>query len=164
MATPVPPSIDCPGVDVRQGAGMLNIVAKASQPTAGDLRYQLSFGQFARECAVAADSVTIKVGVQGRIIVGPQGGPGNVDVPIRYSVVREGSEPRTIVTKFKRVPVTVAAGDTNVSFVDVEGGLTFPMPPSTELEAYVVYVGFDEVGDKPAPKPPAKNVKRAPKT
>jgi hypothetical protein len=164
-ATAVPPSIDCPGVDIRQGAGMLNIAAKpGGDATAGDLRYQLSFHQFARECSVADGLVTIKVGVQGRIIVGPQGGPGQVDAPIRYAVVREGPEPKVIVTRFKRVPVTLAPGDTNVAFTDVEGGLTFPMPPAAELEAYVVYVGFDEIGEKPAPKTtPARN-RRSPKT
>jgi hypothetical protein len=35
-----------------------------------------------------------------------------------------------------------------VQFVDVEEGLSFPLPSSSELEAYVVYVGFDEIGDK----------------
>jgi hypothetical protein len=32
----------------------MNIAAKATDATAGDLRYQLSFGQTARECAVQA--------------------------------------------------------------------------------------------------------------
>jgi hypothetical protein len=164
-AQPVAASVDCPGVDIRQGASTMNIAAKATQaPTAADLRYQLSFGQLARECRVAAGTLNIKVGVQGRVIVGPQGGPGNVDVPVRYAVVREGADPKTIVTKFKRIPVTVAAGETNVGFVDVEDGLNIPMPTTSELEAYVIYVGFDEIGDKPAPKTPAKSAKRPPKT
>ena len=92
--------------------------------------------------------MTIKVGVQGRVILGPMGTPGQVDVPLRYAVVREGPEPKTIATKFKRVPVTVAPGETNVECVDVEEGMTFPMPSRSELDAYVIYVGFDEVGDK----------------
>jgi hypothetical protein len=163
-AQPVAASVDCPGVDVRQGASTMNIAAKTAQaPSPADLRYQLSFGQFARECMVAAGSLTIKVGVQGRIIVGPQGGPGSVEVPLRYAVVREGPEPRMIVTKFKRFPVTVPLGETNIGFTDVEDSLSFPMPPTAELEAYVVYVGFDEIGDKPA-KPPPKSAKRPPKT
>src|SRR5262245_20407051 len=41
-AAPVPASIDCPGVDIRPGAGTLNIATKAGQATANDLRYQLS--------------------------------------------------------------------------------------------------------------------------
>jgi len=162
-AKPVAASVDCPGVEIRAGTGTLNIAAKtASQPTAADLRYQLSFNQLARECLLADSNLTIKVGVQGRVIVGPQGGPGNVDVPLRYAVVKEGPEPKTIVTKFKRVPVTVSPSQTNVPFVDVDDSMTIPMPSPTELQAYVIYVGFDEVGDKPVA--PAKGTKRPART
>jgi hypothetical protein len=157
--TPSAPDVECPGVDIRTGAGTLNIAAKSAQATAGDLRYQLSFGQTARECIVQSGAMSIKVGVQGRVILGPMGGPGIVDVPLRYAVVREGPQPRTIVTKFKRLPVSVAADQTHVQFVDVEEGLTFPLPPSAELDAYVVYVGFDEIGDKNEKKP-AKTAKK----
>jgi hypothetical protein len=137
----------------------LNIAAKTGDATAGDLRYQLSFGQTARECIVQGGTMSIKVGVQGRVILGPMGGPGKVDVPLRYAIVREGPQPRTIVTKFKRVPVVVAPDQSYVQFIDVEEALTFPMPSGSELDAYVVYVGFDELGDKNEKKP-AKAAKK----
>src|SRR5215831_21398388 len=158
--TPSAPEVECPGVDIRTGASTMEVAAKSAQPTAGDLRYQLSFGQTARECLVQAGTMTIKVGVQGRIVLGPLGGPGQVDVPVRYAVVREGPEPRTIVTKFKRIPVVVPPEQMHVQFVDIEEGLTFPMPSSGDLEAYVVYVGFDEIGDRNEKRPPAKSTKR----
>ena len=157
--TPSAPEIECPGVDIRAGASTLNIAAKNTQATAGDVRYQLSFGQTARECLVQGNTITMKVGVQGRVILGPMGGPGQLDVPLRYAVVREGPEPRMIVTKFKRVPVVVPPEQPHVQFVDVEEGLSFPMPSSAELDAYVVYVGFDEIGDKNE-KRPAKSSKK----
>jgi hypothetical protein len=157
--TATAPDIECPGVDIRAGASTLNIAAKTTQATAGDLRYQLSFGQTARECLVQGDTLTIKVGVQGRVILGPMGSPGQVDVPLRYAVVREGPEPKTIATKFKRLSVIVGPDQSHVQFVDVEEGLTFPMPTPSDLEAYVVYVGFDEIGDKNEKKP-AKAAKK----
>ena len=141
----------------------MEIAAKTAQPTAGDLRYQLSFGQTARECTVQAGVMSIKVGVQGRIILGPMGGPGNVGVPLRYAVVREGAEPRTIVTKFKRIPVTVGQDQTHVQFVDIEEGLTFPVPKASDLDAYVIYVGFDEIGDKNEKKPATSARKVSPR-
>ena len=152
--TPSAPEVECPGVDIRTGASTMNIAAKTTDPTAGDLRYQLSFGQTARECAVQGATMIVKVGVQGRVILGPMGGPGKVEVPLRYAVVREGPQPKTVVTKFKRIAVTVASGQTHVQFVDIEEGLAFPMPSKSELDAYVVYVGFDEIGDKNEKKPP----------
>jgi hypothetical protein len=159
---PAAAEIECPGVDVRQGASTLSITAaKTNQPTAGDLRYQLSFGQIARECIVQPGLMTIKVGVQGRVIVGPAGGPGQVDIPLRYAVVREGPEPKTIVTRFKRAQAMVGPNDANLPFTDIDDGLTFPMPSLAELETYVVYVGFDPVGEKPEKKPPPKTAKRS---
>jgi len=134
----------------------MNIAAKTTDATAGDLRYELSFGQTARKCAVHGATMIIKVGVQGRVILGPMGGPGKVEVPLRYAVVREGPQPKTVVTKFKRISVTVAPGQTHVQFVDIEEGLSFPMPSRSELDAYVVYVGFDEIGDKNEKKPHAR--------
>jgi hypothetical protein len=154
--TPSAPEIDCPGVDIRAGASTLNVAGKtaqAGQSGVNDVRYQLSFGQTARECAVQAGTMNIKVGVQGRVVLGPMGGPGQVEVPLRYAVVREGPEPKTIVTKFKRIPVTVPPDQTHVPFVDIEENLSFPTPSNSELEAYVVYVGFDEIGDKNEKRP-----------
>jgi hypothetical protein len=160
--TPSAPEYECPGVDIRAGASTLNIAAKTTQATAGDLRYQVSFGQTARECMVQGSTMAVKVGVQGRVIIGPMGGPGLVDVPLRYAVVREGPEPRTITTKFKRLPVTVGPDQAHVQFVDVEEGLAFPLPPGSELEAYVIYVGFDAAGDQ-SERRGAKSAKQPPK-
>jgi hypothetical protein len=154
--TPTAPDYECPGVDIRTGASTLNIASKAVEATAGDLRYQLSFGQTARECAVQGTTMSIKVGVQGRVILGPMGGPGQVDVPLRYAVVREGPQPKTVVTKFKRISVTVPSGQTHLPFVDIEESLSFPVPARSELDAYIIYVGFDEIGDR--------NEKKSPKT
>jgi hypothetical protein len=161
--TPSAPEVECPGVDIRTGASTLEVAAKSEQPTAGDLRYQLSLGQTARECLVQAGTMSIKVGVQGRVILGPMGAPGQINVPLRYAVVREGPQPKTVVTKFKRVAVAVPADQTHVQFVDVEEGLSFPLPPKSELEAYVVYVGFDEIADRNEKKPAKSGKKLAPR-
>ena len=102
--------------------------------------------------------MTIKVGVQGRIILGPTGGPGHLDVPMRLALVNDLVQPKTIWTKLYIVPVEVPAGQTNVPFVQIEEGITFPLPEPSDLVTYVVYVGFDPAGIKapPEPKKPRK--------
>src|SRR5215211_1025240 len=147
---------DCPSVDVRTGASTLAIATKTEGATATDMRYQLSFNQMARQCYRAGATVRIRVGVQGRLVVGPAGAPAQADVPLRYAVVREGVEPKTIVTKFRRLPVAIPPGATNVAFTDIEEDLSFPMPSLVELQAYVVYVGFDDIGDRTQRPAPAK--------
>ena len=155
---------DCPGTEVRNGASTLTITAQApQQTTASDVRYQLTIGQLARQCMLVGRTMRMKVGTQGRVIVGPAGAPTQVDVPIRYAVVREGVEPKTIATKFRRIAVALPPGETNVMFSDVEEDLSFPLPSYADLDAYVVYVGFDEIGDRndrrPAPKKSAPRPK-----
>jgi hypothetical protein len=158
LATESLPSMDtdCPTVDIRPGASTLAIAAKAQQATANDLRYQLTFTQLARQCALAGPVIRMRVGVQGRVVVGPAGAPNQVSVPLRYAVVQEGVSPKTITTKFRRIPVTMPSGALNVTFTDIEEDLSFPLPPPGALDAYVVYVGFDDLGDRDERRPPAK--------
>ena len=101
-----------------------------SDPSALALRYQVTIGRTARECLVRGDALTIRIGMEGRIILGPAGGPGQLEVPIRYAVVLEGIEPKTITTKLHRVPVVVPPGQGNLAFSHVEEDLTVPLPPA----------------------------------
>lgn len=150
-ATGPDPDQDCPTVDVRQGAATIQVMATAKDPNPGALRYQLSVSRTARDCAIAGANMTMKVGVQWRVILGPAGAAGQVDVPLRLAVVREGVEPKTIWTKFYKIPVVLPPGQTNVPFTYVEENLAFPIPPVGELDAYVVYVGFDQNMKEPPP-------------
>lgn len=150
-----PAEVDCPGVDIRQGASTLSITAPGAESAAMSTRYQVGIAQTARECAALGGVMTMKVGVQGRVLLGPAGGPGQVDIPLRMAVVQEGPNPKTIVSKFYRLAVAVQPGQTSVPFEHIEQDLTFPMPGAAALEAYVVYVGFDpqSLNQKPERKP-----------
>ncbi len=147
--------IECPGVEVRSGASTLAINGPGDA-TPMNMRYQVTIGQTARECAALGGVVTMRVGVQGRVLLGPAGGPGQVDIPLRLAVVQEGPDPKPIVSKFARLNVAVPAGRTQVPFVHVEQDMTFPMPRGNLLESYVVYVGFDPAPAKPQPKQKSK--------
>ncbi len=159
------PDVNCPRVEVRIGASTLTI-GPTGDKAAMSLKYQGTFSRAARECAVVDGNMVMKIGVQGRVIVGPAGGPGQVDVPLRFAVVQEtpgGSTP--IATKFIRLPVMIGPNDGNVPFTHIEDAISFPLPaPTTLLDDYVAYVGFDpltaEAQDqqkqKPKPKPRPK--------
>ena len=161
--------IDCPLINIRPGASTLTIGATSS--SAGDsgstnngamaVRYQGTFVRAARECALVGGNVVMKIGVEGRIIIGPAGGPGQVDVPLRIAVVEETTaHTKVIVTQLIRIPVTVPSATENPTFTHIEEGVTFPMPAN--LDNYVVYIGFDPIAaaaqdhPKPAPKPKPK--------
>ena len=149
--------VECPEVQVRTGAATLMIGSKPGEgePAALDVRYQGSIIRTARECHVNAGVMTMKIGIEGRIITGPAGGPGTVDVPLRIAVVHEGVNPKTVVSKFGRETVTVSGAIDRVSFTHVDSDVAFPLPqPLGDIDQYVAYVGFDPVSAQPEKKTP----------
>lgn len=147
----------CPSVTVRTGAGTWQVTE------GGALRYQGNVGQLARECSIVGQTMTIKVGIEGRVLLGEKGSPGTVRVPVRLAVVEEGPSPKTITTKFFTVPVEIPAGQQQSAFTVVEDQLSFPLPKPDEVERYVVYVGYDPQGEKPKPTSSRPRKPRPPK-
>lgn len=147
--------LDCPSVAVRQGAATLSITEPGAEAGPMTTRYQVSLGQMARECAALGGMITMKVGVEGRVLLGPAGGPGQVDIPLRMAVVQEGAAPKTVLTKFYKLAVAIPPGQSAVPFVHVEQDLSFPTPRGDALDSYIVYVGFDpmSLNSKPERKP-----------
>jgi len=145
---------------VRQGAATLAITEPGAEAGPMTTRYQVSIGQTARDCAALGGVMTMKVGVEGRILLGPAGGPGQVDIPLRMAVVQEGPAPKTVVSKFYKLAVAIPPGQTSVPFMHVEQDMSFPMPRGGDLDAYIVYVGFDPLGLSTKPERPAKKAKR----
>ncbi len=142
----------CPNVDIRQGAGTYAVRADGRDPSAMQLRYQIAIAQTARECVNVGGNLVIKVGVQGRLVLGPVGGPGTIEVPLRYALVEEGVEPKTLWTKMHSIPITIPEGQPHLTFTHVEEGISVPMPPNAAFDNYVVYVGFDPLGMKQQPE------------
>jgi hypothetical protein len=138
---------ECPSVSVRTGTATLTVGATptAEQNSAMALKYQGSIVRTARECQFRTGTVTMKVGIEGRLITGPAG---------------EGPEPKTVVSKLARVPVTITDGSGGVTFTHIDPDVVFPMPvPAAEIDSYIVYVGFDPAGvppQKTKPKPRSK--------
>ena len=171
-------NVDCPLIDIREGAGTLTIPPPPPDGSndAMALKYQGTFVRAARDCKVVGGQLVMKIGVQGRVIVGPAGGPGEVDVPLRLAVVDQPtSGAKTILTKLINIPVTVMSTDTGATFTHIEDNFAFPLPSSAELDDYIVYIGFDPIGAeqenrtkrpavriKPRPKPRPKSNPNAP--
>jgi hypothetical protein len=156
---------DCPEVKLRFGASTLMIGDNPSEtePNPLAIRYQGTITRTARECHLNGNIMTMKVGIEGRVITGPAGKPGNVDVPLRIAVVQEGVNPKTVVSKFSRESVTLTGEVDRANFTRIDPDVSFPLPtPVSDIDSYVVYVGFDPLGaqpqvkKKPAPKSRAR--------
>src|SRR5262249_99011 len=148
--------IECPDVNVRTGAATLMISSKPGEGEASalDLRYQATIIRTARECRGNSGIMTMKGGIEGRVISGPYGGAGPGGGAIRLAVVQEGVDPKTILSKFASVQVDVASAVDRVPFTHIDPDITFPLPkPIADIDAYVVYVGFDPAAAQEKKKP-----------
>lgn len=160
-----PNEYTCPKVEIRGGAAAWQITDKGD----GALRYQATLGQTARECKFAKPDMTVRIGIQGRVLIGAKGGPGSLTVPVRVAVVQEGPSPQPIWTKLYSVPVSIGPAEMQVDFSLVVEDATFPLPAPATLERYVIYIGFDPQAGAVAeargakPKPAAAAKPAAPK-
>ncbi|GGK54071.1 hypothetical protein [Salinarimonas ramus] len=117
--------VACPAPEVIQGAPAFRAYRGGRAGSNQDLRYQISIFDLARECVATPEGQNrIKLGVQGRVLIGPAGAPGSFTAPVRIRV-------RTTSTVYedvsRRVSVTVPAGQTIGDFVLVEEGLEVPL-------------------------------------
>jgi hypothetical protein len=131
----------CPPVGVIEGGAALQAYSGGRVGDAGALRNQITLGQLARECAGQPDGSTlVKVGIQGRALLGAGGGAGRFDVPVRV-VVKRGST--IIANRLRRVAVTIPAGDTQGTFTIIEDGIVIP---PVDAEHFEIEVGLGGAG------------------
>lgn len=139
----------CPGVDIRAGASTM-AVGLPGKPAAGnDLRYQISVLRTARDCTLVGGQVHARVGIQGRIIVGPAGAPPAVIVPMRVALLQEGVQQKVIFSKAYQTTVDMSHGDGTTDFSFVAEDIAYPVPAGAAGDNYVFNVGFDPQALKP---------------
>jgi hypothetical protein len=144
--------IFCPVVVVLEGAAASRAYA-GTPPSSANLRYQYALDDTARECTLEGDQLAIKIGVAGKVLLGPAGSPGGFSVPVRMAVLRERDN-QPIVSKLYHAAVTVAAGETRADFTIVSEPLRVPFIQDHAEDDYTIKVGIDDgaSADKPAAK------------
>lgn len=127
----VPPSgpglggvIACPAVSIAPGGAAINSYAGGRPSGPESLRSQISITNVARECIGEPDGpITVKVGIEGRALIGPGGSAGRFEAPVRF-VIKQGE--RVVASASRRASIALAPGETQGSFVVVENGLVVP--------------------------------------
>ena len=134
--------IFCPEVVMLEGTAASQAYA-GTPPSSANLRYQYALDDTARECTLEGDQLAIKIGVAGKVLLGPAGSPGGFSVPVRMAVLREHDN-QPIVSKLYRAAVTVAAGETRADFTIVSEPLRVPFIQDHAEDDYTIKVGIDE--------------------
>jgi hypothetical protein len=122
----------CPQVIISDGGAAIRAQAG---PDSGSLRSQVSINTVARECTpVGKDGAfTLKVGVEGRILIGPAGSPGNYGATLYTQVMRNN---QVIARRSARVGGAIPSGQTGADFSHVESNISVPAG-SGEVEIIV---------------------------
>ncbi|MBO1021070.1 hypothetical protein IPV08_13925 [Methylobacterium sp. SD274] len=151
--TTVPPSqpadlgeVYCPTVDVAENGAALRSYGGRADDNAG-LRSQITLGRLARECVRLADgSVSVKVGVEGQVLLGPAGRPGRFEAPV-YFTIKAGDQ--IIATRARKVSVSIGPNEAQGLFTVIEENLVVPRPLS---ESYDIGVSLHGAPGKAAVK------------
>lgn len=134
--TTVPPSQPkdleapyCPTVDIADGGAALRTMA------GGAVRTQVSIGRVARECARREDgSISVKIGVEARVLLGPAGAPGRVEVPVAFRIKVAD---KVVVSRFERTDATLAPGEAQGFATLVVDDISIPPAMSADYEIEV---------------------------
>jgi hypothetical protein len=117
---PVEDEIECPPVSIVPGGAALRVGGGTSE----SVRSQVTITEVARECARGpGGSVIMKVGAEGRVLVGPAGGAGSLAAPMRIEVRRND---QVLSSRVVRVGAAVPSGQGQASWVHVEQGISVP--------------------------------------
>jgi len=133
----------CPKIEIRSGTQSVRIYANPREPSPATIRWQAGIRDTARQCFDGPDGkMTIKIGVSGRVLAGPKGGPGDVTVPVRIAVVK--FQEAVLASELYKEKVTVGEGhSTNFRRV-----YQIDVPDPGGERDYIIYVGFDDGSKK----------------
>ncbi|MGN6683511.1 MAG: hypothetical protein ACTHKD_05820 [Devosia sp.] len=138
--SPALPAIatECPPIKVRPGAEAVYFYGKGQVGNPRDLQYQAVIDKQSRNCTVSNGLIMVKMGVVGRLMLGPAGNQQSVDLPLRFAVERGDSTP--LYSELYQIPVAVTPPAQAGDFVKVVDNVQIPYVAGDEI---TIWVGFD---------------------
>jgi len=139
------PAAECPQINVPAGAS-----SWSSSKGGGDVRYEATIAQFARECVLnPGNEIAFHIGVEGRVLLGEHGGSGTYSAPLRIAIRdRSGAY---IYNQVHNVSVAIPPGDSQGTFRIIDDTAHVVIDPTTPLAGYDIEVGFGGAGAGPGP-------------
>lgn len=156
--TTVPPSQPedtappyCPTVDVFEGGSNLRVMGGSN------VRSQTTLGRVARECTKRADgSVTVRVGIEARVLLGPAGSPGRFEVP---ATVLIKADDKVLTSRSDRTTAVIAPGEAQGFAQIIIDDVV--VPPANAAD-YEIEVGLGTRNAAKAPRTKVRHKKAKP--
>jgi hypothetical protein len=134
--------VACPEVDVFDGGATARVGGPANQ----DVRYQFDISDVARECDPQGKMFSLKVGVAGRLLIGPAGSPGDYSTTLHVKVKRDIDE-QVLFDKTYRVAVDTKGAD-QAPYRIVTDPIMLPLTRARLDMDYSIFVGLGAGGEK----------------
>lgn len=131
----------CPSASILDGTAAYRIGGDSAR----GVSHQAAIHDIARECKAQGNVMHIKVGVQGRLLLGETGKAGTFTVPVRVVVRSNG---QTVYSKLLPTAVTIPEADTQAAFVVIDDSVNVPITAEDPASAYSILVGLDPQGAK----------------
>ncbi len=128
---------ECPPIKVRRGGEALFFYGKGKVGDAHALNYQAVLDKQSRNCVASNGLITVKMGVVGRVLLGPSGSQAKVDVPIRFAVERDGVP---MYSERYEIPTAIDPSTQSGEFVKVVENVAIPYIGGEDI---TIWVGFD---------------------
>ena len=138
----------CPEIVVDGGGAEFRVPAGAD---ASSVKYQIALGRTARECARKGDKLSVKVGIEGGVVLGPAGQPGAYSGNLKIALRRKRDE-QLFSAKNYRVGASVPAGAARNDFTLLVEDLDAPFISVNTADDYEVVIGLTQEGAAAAEK------------
>ncbi len=143
---------ECPDIVVDGSGAELRSPAGAD---ASSVAYQLSITRTARECALAGEEISMRVGVLGAAMLGPVGKPGDYFGNLRVAVRRK-SDNKLFGEKTYRIGAKIAPNQSRADFTLLVEDLSAPFVNAKAAEDYEILLGFTSAASDAEKKRPKK--------
>ena len=129
---------ECPPIKVRPGAEALYYYGNGKVGNTKDLQYEAVIDKQSRNCVVSNGLITVKMGVVGRLMLGPAGNQNSVTLPVRFAVERADST--ALYSELYQLPVNITPPAQANDFVKVVDNVQIPYVTGDDI---TIWVGFD---------------------
>jgi hypothetical protein len=130
MPAPLVSVGSCPGVDIIAGAQAIVVHDPASSADPSRVRYQAAILDTARQCLAQGSTLTMTVGVSGRIVAGPRADGGTGSATVRIAVLLDTKT--VLYQQAYQVSAGLAAPAYGGDFNIVAGNISVPVPAADQ--------------------------------
>ncbi|HTN64355.1 MAG TPA: hypothetical protein VL147_22825 [Devosia sp.] len=128
---------ECPPIKVRAGSEAMFYYGNGRVGDPRTLQYQGVIDKSTRNCVVSKGLITVQMGVEGRVLLGPAGTQTSVTVPVRFAVERDHA---AVFSEKYSIPVAITPPAQSGSFIKVVQNVAIPYLGGEDI---TIWVGFD---------------------